>query len=63
MRGKHWVDGVYRPFLIDHAASLKSGFDIRMTSNDAFRNLGLSSYRARTIDHLRNSKKSVVINV
>lgn len=59
MRGKHWVDGVYRPFLIDHAASLKSGFDIRMTSNDAFRNGPVVVFRERTIQHLRtlNEKK------
>ena len=54
MRGKHWVDGVYRPFLIDHAASLKSGFDIRITSNDAFKNGPVVVFRKRTIDHLRN---------
>ena len=39
--------------LIDHAASLKSGFDIRMTSNDAFRNGPAVVFRKRTIDHLR----------
>ena len=53
MRGKHWVDGVYRPFLIDHAASLKSGFLIELNQNDAFRNGDVKKFRATTYEGLK----------
>tara|TARA_B100000925_G_C22006458_1_gene473916 strand:- start:936 stop:1838 length:903 start_codon:yes stop_codon:yes gene_type:complete len=53
MRGRHWVDGVYRPFLIDHAASLKKGFNITLEQNDAFKNGEITVFRRTTVEGLR----------
>lgn len=38
MRGKHWVDGKYRPMLIDHSSSLRTGTTTNMLGDghDAF---------------------------
>jgi hypothetical protein len=53
MRGRHWVDGIYRPFLIDHAASLKKGFEISLEQNDAFKSGSITVFRRSTFEGLK----------
>ena len=48
IRGKHWVDGSYRPMLIDHAAGLR-GHGLRLHHDNAFGTGGVRKIRARTL--------------
>lgn len=57
MRGKHWVDGFYRPFLIDHAASLRRGTDIRLNQTDAFGLGPINVFRRSTFEALKRLNK------
>ena len=52
MHGRHWVDGRWSPFLIDHGAS-KPEFNISLTTKTAFGDLGVSKFRLSTYRHLK----------
>lgn len=53
IRGKHWVDGTYRPMLIDHGASLrKLENTISMKTTDAFGNGSIKIIRQSTYEKL-----------
>ena len=53
MIGKHWVDGSYRPALIDHAASLRPGTNIRMDVPGALADNAVTTVRRQTLERLR----------
>ncbi|OFZ17125.1 MAG: hypothetical protein A2X86_01345 [Bdellovibrionales bacterium GWA2_49_15] len=58
LRGRHWKDGVYRPILIDQAASLKGNATIDvLRGNDAFNSGAVSKIRPRTLEALRALKR------
>lgn len=51
--GRHWSDGVRRPALIDHAASLRPGTNTRIDQSDAFGSGAIQVVRKSTLDALR----------
>jgi hypothetical protein len=53
LRGKHWVDGQYRPALIDQAAGFRAEANVKMTDRDAFGNGPVQVVRKSTLDNLR----------
>ncbi|MBI2520246.1 MAG: hypothetical protein HYV97_07505 [Bdellovibrio sp.] len=53
MRGEHWVDGVYRPLLIDNAASLRPGTNTHMGHPDAFGYGPVVKFREQTLEYLK----------
>lgn len=56
IRGQHWVDGVYRPDLVDQAAGLR-GYGSRLDHNNAFGTGGVKKVRARTVRGLMKLTK------
>ena len=52
MHGRHWVDGRWSPFLIDHGAS-KPEFNINLQTQTAFGDLNISKFRLSTYRHLK----------
>ena len=52
MHGRHWVDGRWSPFLIDHGAS-KPEFNINLETRTAFGREGVSKFRLSTYRHLK----------
>lgn len=53
-RGKHWVDGKYRPLLLDHDACLRHGASVTMEQNDAFGSGAVKVVRKQTLDALKD---------
>jgi hypothetical protein len=53
IRGRHWVDGAYRPMLIDHGAGLRQGTYLTLDMNNAFLTGGVEKIRRRTFDALK----------
>ncbi len=58
MRGKHWRDGKYRPFIIDHDASLRPGAHVSLDTDGLHPTLAnfnggkVRKIRKRTFDGL-----------
>ncbi len=53
MHGRHWVDGRWSPFLIDHGAS-KPEFNISVETRTAFGDSRVSKFRLSTYKHLKS---------
>jgi hypothetical protein len=54
IRGNHWVDGSYRPMLIDHGAGMRHGTWLNMDLNNAFNTGPVRKVRRRTFDALQS---------
>lgn len=54
LRGKHWVDGSYKPALIDHAAGFRKDAYVTMTQNNAFLTGGVTKVRKQTFEALQH---------
>ncbi len=52
MHGRHWVDGRWSPFLIDHGAS-KPEFNINLQTQTAFGDVSITKFRLSTYRHLK----------
>ena len=52
MHGRHWVDGRWSPFLIDHGAS-KPEFNISLETRTAFGEQSIRKFRLSTYRHLK----------
>ena len=48
MHGRHWVDGGWSPFLIDHGEETE--FNINLQTQTAFGDLNISKFRLLLID-------------
>lgn len=58
LRGRHWVDGSFRPMLIDHASALRASTRTSLSHSDAF-NMGATRViRKSTWDALNALRRS-----
>lgn len=51
--GPHWVDGVSRPLLIDQAANLRKGTNMRLSTKGPFNDKMISHFDPKTVRKLR----------
>lgn len=51
--GPHWIDGVSKPFLIDQAANMRKGTNMRLSTKGPFNNSRIEKFNPKTVEKLR----------
>lgn len=51
--GPHWIDGIKKPFLIDQAANMRKGTDMRLSTKGPFNNTSITTFNPKTVLKLR----------
>lgn len=51
--GPHWVDGIRKPFLIDQAANMRKGTNMRLSTKGPFNDETISEFNPTTVKNLR----------
>lgn len=51
--GQHWIDGVNRPMLIDQAANLRDGTNMRLSTKGPFNDDLITKFNLKTVKKLR----------
>ena len=51
--GPHWIDGVSRPFLIDQAANMRKGTNMRLSTKGPFNDRLIDNFNPKTVRTLR----------
>ena len=51
--GAHWVDGVPKPLLIDQAANLRKGTNMRLSTKGPFNDQTITHFESKTVSKLR----------
>jgi hypothetical protein len=51
--GPHWIDGIRKPFLIDQAANMRKGTDMRLSTKGPFNEGLITEFNPKTVQKLR----------
>lgn len=51
--GSHWIDGIRRPFLIDQAANMRHGTNMRLSTKGPFNDSRIETFNPKTVLKLR----------
>lgn len=51
--GPHWIDGVSKPFLIDQAANMRKGTNMRLSTKGPFNDKQIETFNPKTVKKLR----------
>lgn len=61
--GKHWASGIEKPILIDQAANMRKGTNIRLSTVGPFNNGKIDYFDSKTIENLKKLNKKKLIKL